>query len=296
MYSVVLMMAMTSGGDVADFGHRHGGCCGGESYSSCSGSYGYSSCSGGYSGCCGGGHQHHRHHHGYSCCGGASYGCCGGYSVPADCGCGAVVSTGCTGGVVTGGGGEPVGPGHVDNGKAAGDKVVPMTEEDKKEFARFTEGKSDADAKKFAEDSGWNTMTSAERKKFYDETYKQIDEDAKKDKKDGDKKDGDKKEDKKSDKKDKKEGDTLAPAPATIIVSLPANATLTIDDAATTSTASTRVFTSPVLPAGRDFHYVLKAQIVRDGKTVVVSKEVTVRAGETTRATLEAGLANIASR
>ena len=73
MYSVVLMMAMTSGGDVADFGHRHGGCCGGyESYSSCcGGSYGYSSCSGGYSGCCGGGRHHHRHHHhGYSCCGG----------------------------------------------------------------------------------------------------------------------------------------------------------------------------------------------------------------------------------
>ena len=90
--------------------------------------------------------------------------------------------------------------------------------------------------------------------------------------------------------------EAATPAPATIIVSLPANATLTIDDAATTSTASPRVFTSPVLPAGQDFHYTLKAQIVRDGKSVVVSKEVTVRAGETTHATLEAGLASVASR
>ena len=76
---------------------------------------------------------------------------------------------------------------------------------------------------------------------------------------------------------------SLAPAPATIIVSLPACATLTIDGAATTSTASERAFESPVLQAGKDFHYTLKAQIVRDGKSVVVSKEVTVRAGEETR-------------
>jgi uncharacterized protein (TIGR03000 family) len=322
MYSVVLMMAMTSGGDVADFGHRHGGCCGGESYSSCcggsygyssccGGSYSYSSCCGGYSGCCGGGH--HRHHHGYSCCGGASYGCCGGYSVPVDCGCGAAVYTGCTGGVVT----DTGSTGTADNGKTPSDKPVPMTAEDKKEFDRFVDGKSAEEAKKFGDDSGWNTMTSAERKKFYDETYKELDEKAAKDKKDADKDDkkpddkkpddkkpddkkpDDKKpDDKKPDDKkdDKKPGDTLAPAPATIIVSLPANATLTIDDAATTSTASTRVFTSPVLPAGREFHYTLKAQIVRDGQSVVVTKEITVRAGETTHATLEAGLASVASR
>ena len=60
-----------------------------------------------------------------------------------------------------------------------------------------------------------------------------------------------------------KDGDkpkeSLVPAPATIIVSLPADATLTIDDAATVSTSSLRVFTSPILPNGRDFHYTLKA-------------------------------------
>ena len=282
MYSVVLMMAMTSGGDVADFGHRHGGCCGGyESYSSCcGGSYGYSSCCGGYSGCCGGGHHHHRHHHhGYSCCGGESYGCCGGYSVVADCGCG-VVATGCTGGVVTGGE-EPVGPGHTDTVKGGGADAAALTAEEKEHMKVLIEANAD---QKEAIESYFKGASHEERKKYYDEN------------KPADKKDGDKKDKKDGDKKDKKDGDTLAPAPATIIVSLPANATLTIDDAATTSTAATRVFTSPVLPVGRDFHYVLKAQIVRDGKTLVVSKEVTVRAGQTTRATLEASLANVASR
>ena len=53
MYSVVLLMALSGGGDVPAFGHHDG----------CSGCTGYVSCSG----CCGG-------------CSGCS-GCCGGYVV-----------------------------------------------------------------------------------------------------------------------------------------------------------------------------------------------------------------------
>jgi uncharacterized protein (TIGR03000 family) len=301
MYSVVLMMAMTSGGDVADFGHRHGGCCGGESYSSCcGGSYAYSSCCGGsysccggsYGDCCGGGRHHHRlfgRHHG-GCCGGESYGCCGGYSgccggyvAPVDCGCGAAVSTGCTGGVVTGGvNAEPIGPGHEAHHVDTGDvKAATLTAEETTWLSDLEKAHPDkkADLEKFCNDP---RTTHQQRKDAYE----------------GDKKDGDKKDDgdKKPEDVKKPKSEVMVPAPATIIVSLPANATLTIDDAATTSTASPRVFTSPVLPAGRDFHYTLKAQIVRDGKTFVVSKEVTVRAGETTRATMEAGLASVASR
>jgi uncharacterized protein (TIGR03000 family) len=298
MYSVVLMMAMTSGGDVADFGHRHGGCCGGESYSCCGGgSYAYSSCCGGsYGDCCGGGRHHHRlfgRHHG-GCCGGESYGCCGGYSgccggyvAPADCGCGAAVYTGCTGGAVTGGaapGGdnaEPIGPGHEAHHVDAGEvKVEVISPEEQKQMDALIEANPD---QKDAITKYYKGASHADRTKYYN--------DNKPAKKDGDKKDEPKPEDVK-----KPKSEVMVPAPATIIVSLPANATLTIDDAATTSTASPRVFTSPVLPVGRDFHYTLKAQIVRDGKTVEVSKEVTVRAGETTRATMEAGLASVASR
>jgi uncharacterized protein (TIGR03000 family) len=224
MYSVVLMMAMTSGGDLPDLGHRHGGCCGG--YTSCCGGYGYSCCGGyaygGYSccggyvdycGCCGGG-RHHRH----GCCGG--YSCCGGYyySGYSCCGCcGGVIYTGGTT-VIT----EPGKPGPEPIKKPDSDKKPEVAPPPKPE--------------------------------------------------------------------------ATGPAPATIIVSLPADATLSIDDAATTSTSSLRVFTSPVLPLGRDFHYTLKAELTRDGKAVTLSKDVTVRAGEESRVNLNEGAASVASR
>jgi uncharacterized protein (TIGR03000 family) len=89
----------------------------------------------------------------------------------------------------------------------------------------------------------------------------------------------------------------MAPAPATIIVSLPADASLLVDGAATTSTSTQRVFVSPELNPGRDYHYTLKAEWVRDGKSVAVSKEVAVRAGEETRVQIAAGEpATVASR
>jgi uncharacterized protein (TIGR03000 family) len=90
--------------------------------------------------------------------------------------------------------------------------------------------------------------------------------------------------------------ESLTAAPATIIVSLPTDARLTIDDAATVSTSARRVFTSPDLPAGREFHYTLKAEFRRDGKPVVVSKQITVRAGEETDVTLEADASGVASK
>jgi uncharacterized protein (TIGR03000 family) len=66
MYSIVLMAAMTTGGEVPDFGRRGGGCCG------CYGG-GYGRYGGGY-GCYGGGYGR-----GYGCYGGGGYGCWGGY-------------------------------------------------------------------------------------------------------------------------------------------------------------------------------------------------------------------------
>ncbi len=239
MYSVVLMMALTSGGDAQAFGH-HGGCCGGYSsccgggYSSCCGGYaysGYSSCCGGYSSCCGGGYSsccggysccgggHHRlfggHHHG-SCCGGGYSSCCGGsYGGYSSC-CGGY--SGCCGGMMY----APV--------------MAPAT-------------------------------TPAVTPEPI--PTKPTDKD--------------------------KPKESMVPAPATIIVSLPADAKLTIDDAATVSTAAVRVFTSPELPVGQDFHYTLKAQYVQDGKPINLSKDVTVRAGEETRVNM-VETAGVASR
>jgi uncharacterized protein (TIGR03000 family) len=78
----------------------------------------------------------------------------------------------------------------------------------------------------------------------------------------------------------------MAPAPATLIVSLPADAKLVIDDTLTSSTSSERTFVSPNLTPGSDYNYTLKADVVRNGQTVHVEEKVTVRAGEETRVSL----------
>jgi uncharacterized protein (TIGR03000 family) len=89
-------------------------------------------------------------------------------------------------------------------------------------------------------------------------------------------------------KKDKEDKESMGPSPATIRVSLPADAKLTIDDTPTTSTSESRRFVSPDLNVGKDFHYTLKAEIVRDGKKLTVTEKVTVRAGEETSVSLPA--------
>jgi len=47
-----------------------------------------------------------------------------------------------------------------------------------------------------------------------------------------------------------------------------------------------RTFASPVLEAGKDFSYTLKAELVVDGQTVTATKVVNVRAGQVARETL----------
>jgi uncharacterized protein (TIGR03000 family) len=216
MYSMVLMMALTTGGEAPAFGH---GCCGG--YTSCCGgstvSYG---CCGGHNSCCGGGHKlfggfcGHKH----SCCGGNS--CCGG----------TVVYTGCCGG--TPAAAPPPPPATIP---VAPKEVKPMGDEKKE--------------------------PGAEEKKPEEKKPEEK-------------------------KPEPKEGAAVA-APATILVSLPADAKLTIDDNATVSTSANRRFVTPTLQNGRDFSYTLKAEVVRDGKPVSTVKVITVRAGETTQVDIE---------
>jgi uncharacterized protein (TIGR03000 family) len=75
-------------------------------------------------------------------------------------------------------------------------------------------------------------------------------------------------------------------AQATLVVNLPADATLTIDDEKTTSTSGNRVFVTPPLESGREFHYTLMAKVVRDGKVQTTTQQVAVRAGEVSRVEL----------
>ena len=76
---------------------------------------------------------------------------------------------------------------------------------------------------------------------------------------------------------------------AIIVVTLPEDARLTFDGKATVSTGSRRLFITPPLNGGRDFHYTLEAKVMRNGKAETSSKQITVRAGEETRVGLLLG-------
>ena len=70
--------------------------------------------------------------------------------------------------------------------------------------------------------------------------------------------------------------------PATIRVTLPADATLTIDGQPTQSTSASRWFRTPALEPGKVFHYTLRAEIVRGDETVTIARRIDVRAGQET--------------
>ncbi len=87
-----------------------------------------------------------------------------------------------------------------------------------------------------------------------------------------------------------------APAPATLVVQLPADAKLTINDKSTVSTSGRRVFASPPIQRGKDFYYELKATVVRNNEPVTTQKRVRIRAGETTRVRLSFPSTSLVSR
>lgn len=76
-------------------------------------------------------------------------------------------------------------------------------------------------------------------------------------------------------------------APATIIINLPAEARLTVDGQATTSTSGRRVFMSPPLATGSEYFYTVNAEIMRNGQPVTVTRRVAVTAGRETTVTLD---------
>jgi uncharacterized protein (TIGR03000 family) len=67
---------------------------------------------------------------------------------------------------------------------------------------------------------------------------------------------------------------------ATITVKLPPGAALYVDDRKSPSAEPVRSFSTPPLPAGREFAYLLKAEIVRNGQPESLTQKVPFRAGE----------------
>jgi uncharacterized protein (TIGR03000 family) len=71
---------------------------------------------------------------------------------------------------------------------------------------------------------------------------------------------------------------------AKLIVELPADAQLYVDDQLMKATSAQRTFNTPALEAGQTYYYILRAEVIRDGKPQSETKRVLVRAGEVSRA------------
>jgi len=78
---------------------------------------------------------------------------------------------------------------------------------------------------------------------------------------------------------------TSIDAPATINVSLPAEARLLVDGNATKSTTDRRTLVTPTLLVGSTYIYNMTAEIVREGRTITQTQEVAVRGGESINVT-----------
>src|SRR5581483_3265408 len=85
-------------------------------------------------------------------------------------------------------------------------------------------------------------------------------------------------------------------APATLIINMPAGAELTVNDRPTSQTSDTRTFTASKLARNTTGYYDLKARVVRDGQTQVMTRRVALRPGEVTRVTLDVPEAAVTRR
>jgi uncharacterized protein (TIGR03000 family) len=96
--------------------------------------------------------------------------------------------------------------------------------------------------------------------------------------------------------KQEEQGAIDRPAPATLVVTLPADAILKVDGNRTTSTSSFRRFVTPDLDPGKDFYYSLEAEVVSNGRTEILTKNVTVRAGLQTQVNFNPGVSTARAR
>jgi uncharacterized protein (TIGR03000 family) len=74
------------------------------------------------------------------------------------------------------------------------------------------------------------------------------------------------------------------PSKARLIVQVPADAKLYIDDQLMKTMTATRTFNTPALERGQQYYYILRAEAEVDGKTYTETKRVLVHAGQEVRA------------
>lgn len=84
--------------------------------------------------------------------------------------------------------------------------------------------------------------------------------------------------------KDKKKDTMLSTTKAKLVVELPANAKLFIDDMPMKAASGMRSFNTPDLEPGQAYYYMVRVETTRDGKPVSETRRVIVRAGQVARA------------
>ena len=81
-----------------------------------------------------------------------------------------------------------------------------------------------------------------------------------------------------------------------VCCSVPADAKLTLAGQATASTGEVREFATTLLAEGAWANYPVRAEITKDGRTLVQEKFVTLKPGETKEISIDFAEAEIASR
>ena len=78
--------------------------------------------------------------------------------------------------------------------------------------------------------------------------------------------------------------ETMVPTRARLVVELPANAKLFIDNMPVKAAAGVQTFNTPALPPGQDYFYMVRIERMRDGQPVSETRRIFVRAGQVARA------------
>jgi uncharacterized protein (TIGR03000 family) len=86
---------------------------------------------------------------------------------------------------------------------------------------------------------------------------------------------------------DRASADARSRDPATIRVTLPADAKLWFDGQLTRSTSAERWFITPPLDSGKSFSYRLQAEVLRGGGTITVQQTITVQSGRESTISLD---------
>jgi uncharacterized protein (TIGR03000 family) len=85
----------------------------------------------------------------------------------------------------------------------------------------------------------------------------------------------------------KEKGAIATPGAARVVVALPADAHLFVNGQPTKSTSDLRTFQTPELEAGETYSYLLRAEVLVDGRSQTQTKRILLRRGEEVRASFD---------